>query len=432
MFRAVTRTRSPWPTPAARSRSAAAATRAAASPKRQLLLVRTQPDPVRIAVDGGRQQPRDRLGHVQAPTSARETTAAVSSTARPEAIAHRPGLRSTGCIFRPDGCSRHSSFAARLPNCARGCVPGPMPAAPGPVRPASGRARRRGRPARNHEPTGGHDGRRRAGRGRLRPARPVRRPPPGRPHRLLRARVDGVELEYEVLGAGDPVVLIHAGVCADWFAPLLTAAGAPRCPPHRQLSPRRVRRQRARRRSARHRPPGRPVRGADAPPRNRAGPRRRSLQQRDHGPPTGPGRAGQSAVPGSAGARAARRAVRAVRGRGHRSLPRRRPAGRGGRLDARRVRAGLPGRAGPGDPGSVRPGGDRPGHLLRSGATRPAGMAVHRAGRRADHAARARGPRCPQRRGLPGVPPAARAAARPGCRTSRSSSSPARTTCCTC
>ena len=49
----------------------------------------------------------------------------------------------------------------------------------------------------------------------------VRRPPPGRPHRLRRARVDGVELEYEVLGAGDPVVLIHAGVCADWFAPLL-------------------------------------------------------------------------------------------------------------------------------------------------------------------------------------------------------------------
>jgi pimeloyl-ACP methyl ester carboxylesterase len=50
----------------------------------------------------------------------------------------------------------------------------------------------------------------------------VRRPPPGRRHRLRRARVDGVELEYEVLGAGDPVVLIHAGVCADWFAPLLT------------------------------------------------------------------------------------------------------------------------------------------------------------------------------------------------------------------
>ena len=36
-----------------------------------------------------------------------------------------------------------------------------------------------------------------------------------------RAAVDGVQLEYEVRGSGEPVVLIHAGVCADWFAPLL-------------------------------------------------------------------------------------------------------------------------------------------------------------------------------------------------------------------
>lgn len=35
-----------------------------------------------------------------------------------------------------------------------------------------------------------------------------------------RAAVNGVELEYEVRGAGEPVVLIHAGVCADLFAPL--------------------------------------------------------------------------------------------------------------------------------------------------------------------------------------------------------------------
>jgi pimeloyl-ACP methyl ester carboxylesterase len=50
----------------------------------------------------------------------------------------------------------------------------------------------------------------------------VARPPaPDQPDRFRRARVDGVELEYEVIGAGEPVVLIHAGVCADWFAPLL-------------------------------------------------------------------------------------------------------------------------------------------------------------------------------------------------------------------
>jgi pimeloyl-ACP methyl ester carboxylesterase len=39
---------------------------------------------------------------------------------------------------------------------------------------------------------------------------------------LDRVALDGgVELEYEVRGAGEPVVLIHAGVCADWFRPLL-------------------------------------------------------------------------------------------------------------------------------------------------------------------------------------------------------------------
>jgi len=32
----------------------------------------------------------------------------------------------------------------------------------------------------------------------------------------------GFELEYSLIGSGDPVVLIHAGVCADWFKPLLS------------------------------------------------------------------------------------------------------------------------------------------------------------------------------------------------------------------
>jgi pimeloyl-ACP methyl ester carboxylesterase len=35
------------------------------------------------------------------------------------------------------------------------------------------------------------------------------------------APIDGIELEYEVRGTGEPVVLIHAGVCADFFAPLI-------------------------------------------------------------------------------------------------------------------------------------------------------------------------------------------------------------------
>src|SRR5205823_13241806 len=35
------------------------------------------------------------------------------------------------------------------------------------------------------------------------------------------ASVDGVELAYQTVGQGEPVLLIHAGVVADWFAPLL-------------------------------------------------------------------------------------------------------------------------------------------------------------------------------------------------------------------
>lgn len=36
-----------------------------------------------------------------------------------------------------------------------------------------------------------------------------------------RVAVDGIELEYQVQGAGEPVVLVHAGVFADWFEPLI-------------------------------------------------------------------------------------------------------------------------------------------------------------------------------------------------------------------
>jgi pimeloyl-ACP methyl ester carboxylesterase len=41
-------------------------------------------------------------------------------------------------------------------------------------------------------------------------------------HRHMnRATVEGIELEYETRGSGEPVVLIHPGHFADWFAPLL-------------------------------------------------------------------------------------------------------------------------------------------------------------------------------------------------------------------
>ena len=38
---------------------------------------------------------------------------------------------------------------------------------------------------------------------------------------MERAPIDGIELEYEIRGNGEPVVLIHAGVCADFFGPLI-------------------------------------------------------------------------------------------------------------------------------------------------------------------------------------------------------------------
>ena len=38
---------------------------------------------------------------------------------------------------------------------------------------------------------------------------------------MSRAAIDGIELEYELRGAGAPVVLVHAGVCADFFLPLM-------------------------------------------------------------------------------------------------------------------------------------------------------------------------------------------------------------------
>ena len=42
--------------------------------------------------------------------------------------------------------------------------------------------------------------------------------------RMERAEIDGVELEYELRGAGEPVVLIHWGVGSAWAEPLLEKA----------------------------------------------------------------------------------------------------------------------------------------------------------------------------------------------------------------
>ncbi len=39
--------------------------------------------------------------------------------------------------------------------------------------------------------------------------------------RMKRAVLENIELEYEIVGAAEPVVLIHPGHFADWFTPLL-------------------------------------------------------------------------------------------------------------------------------------------------------------------------------------------------------------------
>ena len=39
--------------------------------------------------------------------------------------------------------------------------------------------------------------------------------------RMNRAALENIELEYEIVGAAEPVVLIHPGHFADWFTPLL-------------------------------------------------------------------------------------------------------------------------------------------------------------------------------------------------------------------
>jgi hypothetical protein len=39
--------------------------------------------------------------------------------------------------------------------------------------------------------------------------------------RIERAALEGIELEYELRGVGEPVVLVHAGIFSDFFRPLV-------------------------------------------------------------------------------------------------------------------------------------------------------------------------------------------------------------------
>jgi pimeloyl-ACP methyl ester carboxylesterase len=39
-----------------------------------------------------------------------------------------------------------------------------------------------------------------------------------------RVKLDGLELDCEIRGTGEPVVLVHAGLFADWFTPVVDQA----------------------------------------------------------------------------------------------------------------------------------------------------------------------------------------------------------------
>lgn len=41
---------------------------------------------------------------------------------------------------------------------------------------------------------------------------------------MHRTSIDGIELEYEIRGAGEPVVLVHWGICATWAEPFFDAS----------------------------------------------------------------------------------------------------------------------------------------------------------------------------------------------------------------
>ena len=49
----------------------------------------------------------------------------------------------------------------------------------------------------------------------------------GRTERVERRTIDGITLEYEDSGVGEPVVFIHGALIADAFRPLLSEGGLP-------------------------------------------------------------------------------------------------------------------------------------------------------------------------------------------------------------
>ena len=191
-----------------------------------------------------------------------------------------------------------------------------------------------------------------------------------------RAKVNGVELEYEVRGAGEPVLLIDM-LIADCFVPLLPEPALARPLPADPIPQAGLGRQHAHSTAGEHRRARRRRRGVARAPRCAARSHRGPFHRRVDRSPTGPRPPREGAHAHSAGADAgvvaSRRCVPESRRPGVRGIRKRRPLGRVCHVRDRRKRPRL------GRVSSVARGAD-PGcghavdqgcrHLLRSRAAR--------------------------------------------------------------
>ena len=227
-------------------------------------------------------------------------------------------------------------------------------------------------------------------------------------HEMERAALNGLALEYELRGSGEPVVLIHWGICAAWAEPLMDEpaladryrvlsyhragfAGSDRIEGPLSLA------EHAAHCALPHAPSG-----------DRAGAPRGPLLKRRHRAAAGARLSRRRAHARAHGAGAARPADGGagefVRDFVAPAMQRYRAGDRAGAVDtfARGVfGCGLPRPAGAGTPGSLRAGHRRRRRVLRPGTARPAAVVVHAGGREPRHAAHARRPRREHRPDLP-------------------------------
>ena len=205
-------------------------------------------------------------------------------------------------------------------------------------------------------------------------------------------------------------MLIHWGLCAIWAEPLLDEPSLRRPLPPPALPPGGVRRQRRHRGSVRMAEHAAHCAAPHARARDRARARRRVTRRASRSHSSWPSMHRTPCTPSSRWTprdrpadRSAGRLRPRVRGARSRALSRRRQGRRRRHIRPRRLRTRLPRPARARTPGRVRASRRRRGHVLHAGAARTAAVVVHRGGREAHHAARARCRRGEQRSDLSGA-----------------------------